>query len=336
MRVWLTMDMRNPDRRPWREHWEDCLWFLSQAEELGFHGVLVQEHFFTADGYAPSVPIFLTELIRRTERVRVGAWAYVLPLHNAAQLAQEIAVLDHLSNGRLEVVLAAGHSPSEYEVLGLEIKDRPSRMEEGLQVLQGCWTGEPFSYEGTHYSFTDLRVEPQPLQSPHPPLWVASTAVPSARRAGRYGADLAAATLDSAVFAAYREEWNKREAQDQERPRVSIALSPTVTFEDPEDVWRRNYQRYQERYAYYEDIRAGMGDEELNIGAAEATTDKFRENELIGEPEVILRTIRELEALTGCTDLVLTGPAAGIPLRTEAWESLGNFAHFVLPELNKM
>ncbi|MBW2426660.1 MAG: LLM class flavin-dependent oxidoreductase, partial [Deltaproteobacteria bacterium] len=116
MDVGLTLDFRNPPfrRRPWRELWEDGLWLLTEAEALGFDYVLVQEHFFTDDGYAPSMPVFLALLAERTERLRIGSYLSILPLHHPAQLAQEMAVLDHLCGGRLDVTVGIGHRLAEY------------------------------------------------------------------------------------------------------------------------------------------------------------------------------------------------------------------------------
>lgn len=333
MRVALTLDFRNPMGRPWREHWDDCLWFLTEAERLGFDALYVQEHFFTTDGYAPSVPIFLTALAERTERARIGSWAYVLPLHNAAQLAQETAVLDHLSGGRLDVTVGSGHRAFEYKAFGRDPKSRPSRMEEGLAVLVGAWTNQPFSYRGRYHDLADVVVEPRPRQEPHPPLWVASTAPASARRAGRHGAHLAAASVDPAVFEAYRDGLAEAGVDIATR-RVSIPMSVTVTDEDPEAVWARNEMRYFERYEFYRLIRAEMGDPDLQLGVAPAAS-AYRENELIGDAGTVLATIQAVATPLGVTDLVVTGPAAGIPLRTEAYDSLVRFAAEVLPALHR-
>src|SRR5215469_651474 len=203
MDVGFTMDFRNLSGRPWREHWADCLWLLVQSEAMGFDYVMVQEHFCTHDGYGPSVPVFLTLLAERTSTIRIGSYAYVLPLHNAAMLAQETAVLDHLSNGRLDVTVGAGHRPLEYRLMGYSPKTRPSRMQEGLDVLRLAWTERPFSYHGRYYELDDVTVNPPPLQQPHPPLWVGATAPAAAHRAGRAGANLRSASVGGDFYGAY-------------------------------------------------------------------------------------------------------------------------------------
>src|SRR3954452_6401484 len=203
MHVGFTIDFRNPLGEPWKDLWEDRLWLFGEAEAMGFDYLLVQEHFFTRDGYAPSVPIFLTLLTERIKTARIGSYTYVLPLHNAAQLAQETAVLDHLSDGRLDVTVGAGHRALEYKAFGHSPKTRPSRMEEGLEVLKLAWTQRPFSYHGRYYDLDNLTVTPQPRQEPHPPLWVAATAPAAAERAGRFGANLHGASVEREFHDAY-------------------------------------------------------------------------------------------------------------------------------------
>lgn len=332
MQVAFTMDFRNPDGEPWQQFWEDRLWLMVEAEAMGFDCLLVQEHFFQRDGYAPSVPIFLTALIERTSTVRIGSYTYILPLHHAAQLAQETAVLDHLSGGRLDVCVGAGHNPKEYLAWGYSPKTRPSRMEEGLTVLKKAWTERPFSFHGRYYDLDGIGVWPEPWQQPHPPLWVAATAPPAAERAGRHGAHLHGASIDPEFHEAYLR--GRREAGlDPATGRISNAWSVTVTDEDPEVVWARNRHCYQRRWSYYSEIRSDMGDAELEMAPQADGQDRYREFELIGPAGAVIETLRSFKVSMPISDFVHSGPAAGIPIRTEAWRDLKAFADKVLPEL---
>ncbi len=332
MNVAFTMDFRNPLGRPWRDHFEDCLWLMGEAESMGFDYLLVQEHFFTKDGYGPSIPVFLAQLALRTKRARIGSYLYVLPLHHAAMLAQETAVLDHLSGGRLDVTVGSGHRPAEYRALGYAPSTRPSRMEEGLDVLRLAWTEHPFDYHGRYYDLKGIEVRPEPLQQPHPPLWVGATAPPGAERAGRHGAHLAAASLDPDFYAAYRKGLQQSGA-DPAAMRVSNPWSITVTGDDPEKVWERNKALYFERWDFYRVIRSEMGDKDLNYGLP-PSEDAYRDFELIGDADTVLATLRGLLSGTPVTDIVHAGPAAGIDIRGEAYQDLRRFADSVLPELH--
>jgi alkanesulfonate monooxygenase SsuD/methylene tetrahydromethanopterin reductase-like flavin-dependent oxidoreductase (luciferase family) len=330
MRVSFTMDFRNPRREPWREYWEDRLWLMTEAAAMGFDQILVQEHFFTTDGYAPSVPVFQSLLIERTRNVRVGTYTYILPLHNAAQLAQETAVLDHFSEGRLDVCVGAGHNPAEYQAWGYSPKTRPSRMEEGLDVLKLAWRGEQFSYKGRYYDLNDVVVAPSPYQKPHPPLWVAATSPAAAARAGRHGAHLHAASVDPAVFAAYHQGLGEAGIPPLGM-RASNSWCVTVTDEDPDAHWERYKDLHIERWDYYRSIRAAMGDEALNSGLP--GSNPYRSHDLVGTGEVVLKTLRAFKDALPLTDIVLSNTAGGIPARGEAYRNLKAIAEQVLPVL---
>jgi alkanesulfonate monooxygenase SsuD/methylene tetrahydromethanopterin reductase-like flavin-dependent oxidoreductase (luciferase family) len=341
LRVGFTLDFRNSPRwrRPWREFWEDGLWLMREAEALGFDSLHVQEHFFQPDGYAPSMPVFLALLAERTRRARLGSYIYVLPLHHPAALAQETAVLDHLSGGRLDVGVGLGHSLAEYQAFGVDPRRRPSRMEESLEILKLAWTRRPFSYSGRCFELRDLEVWPEPLQQPHPPLWVGATTVAAAERAGRHGAFLTAGSVEPEVYAAYRKAWVAGGRPESEA-RAAMTLTITATREDPEKVWARHRERYFERWDFYSRIRRELGDPALAVGAAgqvrdepAATPETYRANELIGDPEHVLGVLEPLVRRLGVTDLVMSGPASGVDWRGEGYESVRLFAERVLPVL---
>jgi alkanesulfonate monooxygenase SsuD/methylene tetrahydromethanopterin reductase-like flavin-dependent oxidoreductase (luciferase family) len=331
--VGLTLDFRNPPTRfrDWSSLWADNLWLLCEAEAMGFDRLLVQEHLFSDDGYAPSAPVFLTLLAERTRHIRLGSYVYVLPLRNPVHLAQECAVLDHVSGGRLEVGVGVGHRALEYAVCGIDPRSRGRRMEECLSILDLAWSGRPFSFDGEHYSFGEIVVTPTPLQQPRPPLWAAATTVPTAERAGRHGCHLAAATVDPAVFDAYRAA-RAAAGLDPATARLAQGWSITTTYEDPEAVWSRHEDLYFYRWDYYRRIRQELGHDDLGFGLTPSAS-AYRANELIGDPDTILATLEPFVRELGLTDLVVFGPAAGVDLRTEGHDSVRRFAETVLPTL---
>jgi alkanesulfonate monooxygenase SsuD/methylene tetrahydromethanopterin reductase-like flavin-dependent oxidoreductase (luciferase family) len=333
MKVGFTMDLRNTRNQPWRDFWADRLWLFTEAEAMGFDYLLVQEHWFTKDGYAPSATIFLTLLAERTRDVRIGSYSQVLPLHNAARLAQETAVLDHLSGGRLDVTVGTGHRALEYVAFGMSPKTRPSRMEEGLTVLRQAWTERPFTFHGRYYNLDNITVTPAPLQQPHPPLWVAATAPAAAERAGRFGAHLHGANADPDFHAAYRRGLAAA-GIDPATMRVSNPWSITVT-DEPDRVWERNQDLYFERWDFYRQIRLEMGDPDLDYGLPPGP-DAYRDFELIGTADTVLDTIGGFAESLSLTDIVHAGPAGGVPIRDEAYPALKRFADEVLPQLKAM
>jgi alkanesulfonate monooxygenase SsuD/methylene tetrahydromethanopterin reductase-like flavin-dependent oxidoreductase (luciferase family) len=334
MQVAFTMDFRNaPARRqPWSEFWEDNLWLMCEAERMGFDTLQIQEHFFTDDGYGPSLPVFLAILTERTRSVRLMAFLYILPLRNPAALAQETAVLDHVSGGRLDVVVGLGHRAAEYQAFGIDTKTRGSRMEESLTALQKAWTERPFTFHGQHLHFDDVEVRPEPLQEPHPPLWVGATTPRAAARAGRHGAHLALGAADGAVVDAYREA--RAEAGfDPSTGRVMYGLPSLVTYEDPDKVWDRYKDLYHYRWDFYRRIRAELGDPQL--APPNPGPDFYRSYETIGDPETVLTHARRLVDQLGLTDFAVFGPPSGINLRTEGIDAVKLFAEKVLPVIHE-
>jgi alkanesulfonate monooxygenase SsuD/methylene tetrahydromethanopterin reductase-like flavin-dependent oxidoreductase (luciferase family) len=192
LNIGLMFSFRNPLqwRRPFEEVYRNELNLISTAEDLGYDTIWLTEHHFVEDGYSPSIIPLAAAVAARTERVRIGFNLLLLPLHNPIQLAEDIATLDVLSGGRIDVGVGQGYAPHEFAGYGIPLSERLQRFREGLDVLTGLWTEDPFSYEGTHYKVTDARLSPRPIQQPAPPLWIGGTSVPGVKRAGRRGAHL--------------------------------------------------------------------------------------------------------------------------------------------------
>lgn len=189
--VGIMFSFRNPAtwRRPFTDVYADELGLIVEAEELGYDSIWLTEHHFADDGYSPSLLPIAAAVAARTERVRIGFNLLLLPLHNAIRVAEDVATVDVISGGRLDVGVGQGYAAHEFAGYGIPRSDRLGRFVEGLDVLGGLWTGEPFSYDGRHYHVDGARLVPPPVQQP-PPLWIGATSEPGVRRAGRRGAHL--------------------------------------------------------------------------------------------------------------------------------------------------
>ena len=190
--IGLMFSFRNPAawRRPFPEVYRDELGLITHAEELGYDTIWLTEHHFADDGYSPSIIPLAAAVAAQTERVRIGFNLLLLPLHNAIRVAEDIATLDVLSGGRIDVGLGQGYARHEFAGYGIDRGERLGRFREGLDVLQGLWTNDTFSYAGEHYQIDGARLTPKPVQQPMPPLWIGATSTPGVRRAGRRGANL--------------------------------------------------------------------------------------------------------------------------------------------------
>jgi len=148
---------------------------MELADRLGFHGVwLVEHHLMPGYSHLSKPELLLAALARRTQRLRLGLSVIPLPLHHPLHVAERIATLDVLSGGRLEVGIGRGFSPDEYGAFGINMAESLSRVRESLAVLKACARGASLEHEGSHFHLRGIKVVPQPLQRPYPPLWTAA------------------------------------------------------------------------------------------------------------------------------------------------------------------
>jgi alkanesulfonate monooxygenase SsuD/methylene tetrahydromethanopterin reductase-like flavin-dependent oxidoreductase (luciferase family) len=152
------------------------------ADEHGFAMVTLEEHHGAENGWSPSPMIMAGLVFGATKQIAVTISALLLPLHDPLRVAEDLAVLDNASGGRLTTIAGIGYRPSEYAAHGKDWSARGALQDECVEVLLKAWTGEPFEYRGT-----TVRVTPKPFTQPHPPLLLGGTSKAAARRAARFG-----------------------------------------------------------------------------------------------------------------------------------------------------
>jgi alkanesulfonate monooxygenase SsuD/methylene tetrahydromethanopterin reductase-like flavin-dependent oxidoreductase (luciferase family) len=141
------------------------------SETLGFDEVWLTEHHFIDYGLSVDPATLASALASRTSRVRIGLAAAILPFHDPIRLAEQLALVDIISRGRLDVGVGRGNRPSEFIGYRVPQVESRERFDEAVQILQRAWTEERFSYDGRYFQIPDVRVIPKPLQRPHPPLY---------------------------------------------------------------------------------------------------------------------------------------------------------------------
>lgn len=151
--------------------YEEHLQAWEELDRLGFDGVGFNEHHTSPYGLMNSPNLLAAAAAQRTKRLRLLVYGNLLPLHNPLRLAEELSMLDCMSNGRIVSGLARG-IPREYKVFGVPMSDSRARFEEAWEILREAWTEETFSYHGKFWSFEDVAIWPRPVQQPHPPVWV--------------------------------------------------------------------------------------------------------------------------------------------------------------------
>ena len=156
-----------------RRIYAEALEQVRYAEELGFHAVWIAEHHSSRYGIFPSLMPILSHIAAQTSTIRLGAGVSVLPFHHPIRLAEEAAMVDMLSNGRLDFGVGRGSADYEYGNFKIDFDSRDKRFQEVLDIILGLWTTEDFSYHGQYYQVDGLTIAPKPLQQPHPPVHLA-------------------------------------------------------------------------------------------------------------------------------------------------------------------
>ncbi|SKA37893.1 Flavin-dependent oxidoreductase, luciferase family (includes alkanesulfonate monooxygenase SsuD and methylene tetrahydromethanopterin reductase) [Enhydrobacter aerosaccus] len=179
---------------------------VREAERLGFSDVWLTEHYFTGESVYNDSLLFAAALAMKTERVRLGFAVVQTPFHHPVRLATQLALLDNLSNGRIDVGVGKGTVYNEYEFVGhgLRSHDSRERMEEAIEILERAWSGKPFTYRGRFHTVTVPALRPKPVQQPGPPLWRSVISPGSFEECGRLGLPILTARLPVARI---KERW---------------------------------------------------------------------------------------------------------------------------------
>jgi alkanesulfonate monooxygenase SsuD/methylene tetrahydromethanopterin reductase-like flavin-dependent oxidoreductase (luciferase family) len=157
------------------------------ADALGFDSFWIAEHHFHEYGAIPSPPVWLAAAAQRTRRIRLGAAVVVLPFRNPLQVAEDYAMVDVLSGGRLNLGAGSGYLAHEFAGFGVPVEDKRERFDEALDIVLKAWTGARFSHEGKYHTVRDVALNVVPVQRPRPPVWLAVLRNEAAVHVGKKG-----------------------------------------------------------------------------------------------------------------------------------------------------
>jgi|FaiFalFF_MnMetaG_3_1042247.scaffolds.fasta_scaffold01107_8 alkanesulfonate monooxygenase SsuD/methylene tetrahydromethanopterin reductase-like flavin-dependent oxidoreductase (luciferase family) len=296
---------------------------MEWAEELGYWAYYIAEHHFHEYGVVPAPPAFLGAASQRTSRLGLGVAVSVLPFHNPLLVAEEYAVVDHLSGGRLRLGVGSGYLQHEFQGFGISPDERRQRFEEALEVIVRAWRGERFSYNGVYHQVKDVRIAVTPYQKPHPPLWIAILRADRAYHVGRMGYNImmvpyaTVETIDQLgeIIAAYKKGY--AEGGGRGEPDVAVALHTYIS--DSKEAARRESEAALHRYVVTRLYARRRTFEELDRG----------EVILFGDPDLVAARIRKLAALGVTHVMALMNFGALEPERVR--RSMTLFAREVMP-----
>ena len=170
------------------ESFQEGFRLVDTAEDMGLDGVWLAELHFNPTRSVLSAPVVVgSSIATRTKRLRLGMAVHVLPLSNPLRIAEEIATLDQISEGRFEFGVGRSGFARSYDIYGVPYVESQERFREALDIILEAWKGEPFSYEGEFYNFNEATVWPRPYQVPHPPLRIAANTAETFTRLGLQG-----------------------------------------------------------------------------------------------------------------------------------------------------
>lgn len=247
-------DHLDNDHLPVGSFYEERLRLLELYDRAGFYCWHVAEHHATALGMAPSPNLFLAAASQRTKRLRFGPMVYALPLYHPLRLAEEIAMLDQLAGGRLDMGFGRGSSPVEIEYFGVPAQETEAIYRRNLpRVLEALATGRMHAPElDEPYRDIDLRV--LPVQKPHPPVWYGVHTEASAERAARNGWTILNLDVKADVQACnrvFRAVWAREQG---ERPLPLMGLGRFVVVADTDGkalaIARRAYLRWHDGFTF--------------------------------------------------------------------------------------
>jgi alkanesulfonate monooxygenase SsuD/methylene tetrahydromethanopterin reductase-like flavin-dependent oxidoreductase (luciferase family) len=327
-RFGVVYDFRNPPDsglampRLYAEILDQVAWL----DGLGLDLAWFTEHHFVDDGYLPSWTPVAGAMAARTRRMRFSTDICLLPFSHPIRLAEDLAVLDNLSDGRIEIGIGMGYAPHEFRGFGVPLPERVSRTDEGLEVLKRCFAGERFSFHGARYRVDDVVIRPGYVQPGGPPLWIAAMSAAGARRAARFGSHL----LPQGPREQALEPWHAALAaagRDPAAHRVGIIRSCFVT-DDRERDWPavRAAERY--RGQLYSRFFAEAGGQ----ASFEREGPRIPQTWVVGDVDSCVNELLAFMREHGITDLVTWAVPPG--LRPEQMNpSLERFAREVVPRL---
>jgi alkanesulfonate monooxygenase SsuD/methylene tetrahydromethanopterin reductase-like flavin-dependent oxidoreductase (luciferase family) len=290
-----------PQAVRFREHVEQ----VRLARAVGFSSIWASQHYLS-DPFTYFQPIpTLARIAAEARGMALGTGVLLLPLHHPVDVAEQLATLDVIADGRLVFGAGLGYRDAENLALGHDPKERVGRLVEGLEVVERLWSGEPVTYEGRHFTLRGVRISMRPQQSPRPPIWLAANGDAGVRRAASHGdawlmnphATLATLARQLELFRSIRRELGRPAAA--ETPLIKecyVAPDAATAMTEAAEFLGAKYNAYRR----WEQDKALPAGERFDTSFAELARDRF----ILGDPVRVAEEIARYRERLGITTLI--------------------------------
>ncbi len=341
----LTLFDYYPEDCSAQDYYSFLLDEIAYAEELGFDTVWLGEHHF-CNYLCPSPQVFAASVAQRTNQMRIGTAVVLLPLHDPVRLAEDYAMVDVLSGGRLDFGVSRGFQKTSYDGFNLPMNESRQRFDEGIKIIDQAWSQDAVTYTGQYRQVNQLPVLPRPVQNPRPPIWIGAGITPESYEfaaAHGYNLMLASILAPIAKFAPFVQTYRAGlEAAGYDPSQVSVSTGNHcyvgTSRAQAKEVWEKHYLRYLHFVATlienkdYEGATQFKSFRGVKTFLEKVDFEQARSALAIcGDTEECIDRVAEAKELVGNTHHWIYTDLGGLP-REEVWASLRRFAEKVMPK----
>ncbi len=335
MRFGLMEDFRNPLqwRRPFPDLYRDILAQIKMSEDLGYDHVWLTEHHFTEDGYNPSIMTAAAAIAAQTNRIRIASFILLMPFNHPVRIAEDIASVDIISNGRFDLGVGQGYSYHEFKSFCMDRPTRARRLYEAMDIYERLHKEERVTFDGEFTQINDVFLSPKPVQQPHPPIWVGARGPKGIRRAAKAGYNFMA-TFGPDPAPLYQQTLKEEGYNPDDFKIAQLRMGHIADSED--QAWDECQDHLFHLLEFYQDILEGANDAEGDdVPLPVKEPRDIRESVLndvylVGTPDQVSEKLDKFCNEFTCTDFVMDMQLPGMDVAT-CNRAIERFAKEVIP-----